>query len=125
MAGGNVAVYKPEITTATTTTTTTSTTTPRPSTTTEKPAIPFQYQTPIPGYDPPKPRQRRPLVYAKRQQGGQPSISQPFEYISKLSSILSDRVFNVGSTRPPQGVSSPHRQQLKRQRVQQRNFPFF
>ena len=57
MAGGNVAVYKPDLTTTPTTTTTTtvrttSTTTLTTTTTTDTPAIPYQYQPPLPGLTP-------------------------------------------------------------------------
>ena len=52
MAGGNVAVYKPGQTTpppTPSTTTTAYTTTTTKSTTTDTPAIPYQYQPPLPG----------------------------------------------------------------------------
>jgi len=119
-AGGNVKIYTPgPDTTTTTTTPTTSTTrsttaTPRTSTTTAKPAVPFQYQAPVPGLVPvPGKRQRkRPLVYAKRGSQGAGGVSKPFEYINKLTSILSDG-FNTEIS-----VPTPNRRRVNRPRTQ-------
>ena len=95
-----VRVYKPEITT-----TTKSTSTARPSTTTSAqatpggtPVRPYEYQlaassTELPRRPPARPQQR-PLVYNKRRPGpGEERLSKPFEYLSRLSQFLGERVF--------------------------------
>jgi hypothetical protein len=158
-AGGQVAVYKPDIAPLSAVTTT-----PEP------PVVPYQYQPalfdvgqpavaapqPPPPPSPPvrrlssqqQPDQRqqqqlpsaqqpnskansransRPLLYNKRRpsDGGEVGLSQvsrPFEYISKLSSFLSDRVFSSGDSNRRLGsnrADSTARPQLIRRRVPQ------
>jgi hypothetical protein len=155
-AGGQVAVYKPDIAPLAVVTTA-----PEP------PVVPYQYQPAL--FDvgqpaaavpqpPPPPVRRlslqqqpdhrlqqqlptaqqpnskansransRPLLYNKRRpsDGGEAGLSQvsrPFEYISKLSSFLSDRVFSSGDSNRRLGsnrADSTARPQLIRRRVPQ------
>ena len=99
VAQSKVAVYKPNKQTPTTTTTTTTTRTTRPTTTTTSTTIrPFHYK--LPPSQEPKQRNnikekqhKRPLVFNKRPHQGSGSVSRPFEYLSRLSQFLSDRVF--------------------------------
>ena len=101
-------VYKPEKTTSTTTTSTTTSTTAVPTTTTATTTIkPFHYQLPSTPEAPPSlphpastkrlPPKQRPLLYAKRRPGESGTVSKPFEYLSRLSQYLSDRVFTGGT----------------------------
>jgi len=113
VAQSKVAVYRPnELTTTIEPPTSSSPTEPVSSST----AKPFHYQAPLtnpPIYPanqeynqyPPKPQtpphfgkhppvlRKRPLIYAKRRPEGPAQVSRPFEYLSRLSHFLSDRVF--------------------------------
>ena len=123
-----VRVYKPESTTTTvrpsTTTTTTTSTTVRP----------YEYQLPPSTEQPPpqshdqshdrshdRPRDQphqRPLVFSKRRPGpGEARVSKPFEYLSRLSNFLSDRVF-TGPQRRQRTESQRQRRPLVRHRTQ-------
>ena len=118
LAQSKVVVYRPnELTTSapepTTQSTTTTTTTTLPPTT----ARPFFYQAPTTQPPPPPLPQTRPppkrhnpqrqVLFNKRRDGG--GVSRPFEYLSRLSSFLSDRVF-TGRSGP--GRPRPERPQL-------------
>jgi hypothetical protein len=140
VAGGNVAVYKPDETTKPPVTTlrTTSTTTITTTTSTDTPAIPYQYQPPLPGLTPQAPLiRKRPLVYNKRQKTGS-AVSRPFEYISKFKDIINERIFRPrpvprtsqdkpfvaeGQEKKPAGPG--RRSQLITRRVPGRKFFFF
>ena len=125
-----VRVYKPESTTSTTTTTTARPSTTTSTTTTSTTVRPYEYQLP-PSSEPPQPRppvqpqvqshqpQQRPLVFSKRRPGpGEGRVSKPFEYLSRLSNFLSDRVF-TGDTRRRQGAPDTRRRPaLVRHRTQ-------
>ena len=120
VAQSKVVVYKPEKTTTTTTTTTTATTTISETTTTT--ARPFHYQLPPSPESPPAvvpggqeglqvqggqarvgaKKPPRPLLFTKRRPD-QTRVSKPFEYLSKLSQFLSDR---VRTGRPRAGVGT-------------------
>ena len=120
VAQSKVVVYKPEKTTTTTTTTTTATTTISETTTTT--ARPFHYQLPPSPESPPAvvpggqeglqvqggqarvgaKKPPRPLLFTKRRPD-QIRVSKPFEYLSKLSQFLSDR---VRTGRPRAGVGT-------------------
>jgi len=112
VAQSKVAVYRPnELTTSTVPPISSSSTQPVSSST----ARPFHYQTPLtstPVYQTgpesneyysqshfgkhqqhPKLVRKRPLIYAKRRPEGPTQVSRPFEYLSRLSHFLSDRVF--------------------------------
>ena len=109
VAQSKVAVYRPnEVTTTTEPPVRSSPTEPINSST----ARPFHYQAPLtnpPLYSeqnqPSKPKipphfgkhasviRKRPLIYAKRRPEGPSQVSRPFEYLSRLSHFLSDRVF--------------------------------
>jgi len=109
VAQSKVAVYRPnEVTTTTEPPVRSSPTEPISSST----ARPFHYQAPLtnpPLYSeqnqPSKPKipphfgkhasviRKRPLIYAKRRPEGPSQVSRPFEYLSRLSHFLSDRVF--------------------------------
>ena len=111
-----VRVYKPESTTTTTTTTTVRPSTS--STTTSTSVRPYEYQLPPSTEAPPvQPEvrrhqrpQQRPLVFTKRRPGpGEPRVSKPFEYLSRLSNFLSDRVF----TGPGRGQAAAERRQRR------------
>ena len=117
-----VRVYKPESTT-TTTTTVRPTTTPRPSTTTSTTVRPYEYQLPPsthPSHQRPQVQpHQRPLVFSKRRPGpGEGRVSKPFEYLSRLSNFLSDRVF-TGPGRRQGGPDLRRRPALVRHRTQQ------
>ena len=101
VAQSKVAVYKPNKqtpSTTTTTSTTTSRTTTTATTTASTTIRPFHYKLP-PSEEPQnrevinKKQQKRPLVFNKRPANGSGSVSRPFEYLSRLSQFLSDRVF--------------------------------
>merc|ERR1712050_78821 len=87
-----------QTTSTTTTTTTTSTTTTTPTTTASTTIRPFHYKLP-PSEEPQnreviiKKQHKRPLFFNKRPPNGSGSVSRPFEYLSRLSQFLSDRVF--------------------------------
>ena len=129
-----VRVYKPESTTSTTTTARPSTTTTS-TTTTSTTVRPYEYQLPPsseaprqrPPVQPPVPvqpqvrrdqQQQRPLVFSKRRPGpGEGRVSKPFEYLSRLSNFLSDRVF-TGPGRRQGGPDTRRRPPLVRHRTQ-------
>lgn len=98
IAQSKVAVYKPNIPTTTTTTSTTTRATSFASTTLATTIRPFHYKLP-PTEEPQnkmnviKKKYERPLVFNKRPTSGSGSVSRPFEYLSRLSQFLSDRVF--------------------------------
>ena len=113
VAQSKVVVYKPEKTTTTTTATTTI------SETTTTTARPFHYQLPPSPESPPAvipggpqvqggqarvgaKKPPRPLLFTKRRPD-QTRVSKPFEYLSKLSQFLSDR---VRTGRPRAGVGT-------------------
>lgn len=115
-----VRVYKPESTTTTTvrpSTTTEATTTTTSSTTVR----PYEYQLPPSTEQPQRPPaqpQQRPLVFSKRRPApGEARVSKPFEYLSRLSSFLSDRVF-TGPGRRQRTESQSQRRPLVRLRTQ-------
>ena len=125
-----VRVYKPESTTTTTTTVRPSTTT-----TTSTTVRPYEYQLPPSTEQPPaqppaqshdqfhdQPRDQphqRPLVFSKRRPGpGEARVSKPFEYLSRLSNFLSDRVF-TGPQRRQRTEPQRQRRPLVRHRTQQ------
>ena len=126
-----VRVYKPESTTTTTTTTARPSTTTS-TTTTSTTVRPYEYQLP-PSTEAPQPRppvqpqvrrdqpqlpQQRPLVFSKRRPGpGEGRVSKPFEYLSRLSNFLSDRVF-TGPGRRQAGPGTRRRPALVRHRTQ-------
>ena len=123
-----VRVYKPESTTSTTTTTARPSTTTS-TTTTSTTVRPYEYQLP-PSTDAPQPRppvqpqvrrdqpHQRPLVFSKRRPGpGEGRVSKPFEYLSRLSNFLSDRVF-TGPGRRQGGRDTRRRPDLVRHRTQ-------
>ena len=116
-----VRVYKPESTTTTTTTVRPSTT-PRPTTSTSTTVRPYEYQLPPSTQPPQRPQvqpQQRPLVFSKRRPGpGEGRVSKPFEYLSRLSNFLSDRVF-TGPGRRQGGQEQRRRPALVRHRTQQ------
>jgi len=109
VAQSKVAVYRPNELTTTTEPPVTA------SPTSSSTAKPFHYQAPLtnPPLYPPnselnypsKPQipphfgnhapviRKRPLIYAKRRPEGPSQVSRPFEYLSRLSHFLSDRVF--------------------------------
>lgn len=113
VAQSKVAVYRPnELTTTPEPPTSSSPSEPVSSST----AKPFHYQAPLtnpPIYPPsqeynqyppqsqtpphfgkhPPVIRKRPLIYAKRRPEGPAQVSRPFEYLSRLSHFLSDRVF--------------------------------
>lgn len=111
VAQSKVAVYRPnELTTTTEPPTSSSAPEPVSSST----AKPFHYQAPLtnpPIYSPgqefnqfpahsqshfgkhPPVVRKRPLIYAKRRPEGPAQVSRPFDYLSRLSHFLSDRVF--------------------------------
>ena len=113
VAQSKVAVYRPnELTTTTEPPTSSSAPKPVSSST----AKPFHYQAPLtnpPIYSPsqefnqfpahsqsqshfgkqPPLIRKRPLIYNKRRPEGPAQVSRPFEYLSRLSHFLSDRVF--------------------------------
>merc|ERR1712024_18641 len=98
MGQSKVAVYKPNKQTPTTTTITTTTTTTTATTTASTTIRPFHYKLP-PSEEPQnreviiRKQQKRPLVFNKRPPNGSGSVRRPFEYLSRLSQFLSDRVF--------------------------------
>ena len=123
-----VRVYKPESTTTTTTTVRPSTT-PRPTTSTSTTVRPYEYQLPPSTQPPQRPQvqpqvrrdqpQQRPLVFSKRRPGpGEGRVSKPFEYLSRLSNFLSDRVF-TGPSQRQGGPEQRRRPALVRHRTQQ------
>ena len=102
LAQSKVKVYRPnEIPTTTTSTTTTSIpdlTLPTPALPSTIPttARPFYYQTPDPLPPPPPSHHHnphRPVLFNQRQEGGGSKVSRPFQYLSRLSSFLTDRIF--------------------------------
>ena len=122
-----VRVYKPESTTTTTVRPSTTTTT---TTTTSTTVRPYEYQLPPSTEQPPaqshdqfhdQPRDQphqRPLVFSKRRPGpGEARVSKPFEYLSRLSNFLSDRVF-TGPQRRQRTESQRQRRPLVRRRTQ-------
>ena len=117
VAQSKVAVYKPNKQTTSTTTTTTPTTTTSSATTTASTTIrPFHYKLP-PSEEPQnreviiKKQHKRPLVFNKRPPNGSGSVSRPFEYLSRLSQFLSDRVF-TGRTETRKDFASRPRPSL-------------
>lgn len=118
VAQSKVAVYKPNKQTPTTTTTTTTTSTTTTSTTIR----PFHYKLP-PSQQPQRRKndiqqkqRQRPLVFNKRPHHGSGSVSRPFEYLSRLSQFLSDRVF-TGRTKVHKTPGSKARPTLVTRRI--------
>ena len=126
-AQSKVAVYKPSKTTTTTTTTTTAAPTTTLATTTT--VRPYQYQIPTsetaapapqPPPAPPAPaggQRKRPLLYTKRRQGGA-QVSRPFEYLSRLSQFLSNKIKSRPGQYNNSSRSSRPPPQLQTRRIQ-------
>lgn len=114
VARPKVAVYRPNDATTTTelTTTRATSTSPAPPTLPPTTARPFYYQAPETQPPPPPPQRpnpRRQVIFNKRREGGEGGVSRPFEYLSRLSSFLSGRVF---TGRPTNKRPRPDRPKL-------------
>ena len=121
VAQSKVVVYRPNEATTTPEPSTTISTTTSPSSPTYSPttARPFFYQAPevLPQPPPPPPSIRRnpqrQVIFNKRREGSG-GVSRPFEYLSRLSSFLSDRVF---TGRPTKARPRPDRPKLITRRI--------